>query len=89
VVTGFITTHASLMVSILFILGLVVGYLNVSETESTAFLIATITLIVGSAAFNQILRNAYLTTILGNFIAFVTAAAFVVSIKVVLETSEK
>lgn len=73
---------------ILFLLGLVVGFLNIKERESITFLVAVIALLVIGVA---ILQNAQLgqvtpilKTILNNFIAFVAAAGLVVAIKQVL-----
>ena len=76
------------LASILFFLGLVVGFLNIKEKENSAFLIAVIALLVMGVAA---LQNAQLgqiapliKAILNNFTAFVAAAGLVVAIKQVL-----
>jgi len=76
------------LASILFFLGLVVGFLNIKEKENSAFLIAVIALLVIGVA---VLQNAQLgqvapliKAILNNFTMFVAAAGLVVAIKQVL-----
>jgi len=88
---------------VLFILGLVIGFLNINKKDSTNFLIAVIALMAVSgsigalAALNvgalatlkiDILTNKVIS-IVSNFIALVSAAALVVSIKVALQTTKK
>jgi hypothetical protein len=85
---------ASTVLLVLFILGLLVGLLNVTEKDSSKFLIATIALLVlgvGSISTLSVLGvvSTYLDSILGNFIAFVGAAALVVSIKTVIQSTKQ
>lgn len=69
----------------LFFLGLVVGFLNVREKESTAFLIAVVALLaIGVAGLQLGQLTPLVTAILNNFLAFVSAAALVVAIKQIL-----
>ncbi len=87
-------TYGTYIALALFILGLIVGFLNITEKDLSKFLLAVIVLLVlGSASLNvlDILKivNDYLKSILGNFIAFVSAAGLVVSIKSILEASKK
>lgn len=70
---------------ILFILGLIVGFLNISEKESTPFLVAVIALLLIGVAGLQVGQLTGVTaSILTNFIAFVAAAGLVVAVKQVL-----
>ena len=70
------------LASILFVLGLVVGFLNVKEKESTPFLISVIALLVIGVAGLQLGQlTPAVSGILLNFIAFVSAAGLVVAIK--------
>ena len=84
VLLGFVTfTYASL---VLVILGLIVGFLNVSEKEATSFLIAVIAMMmVGIAGLQalSILGSLYtwMQTVLTSFTVFVAASAVVVAIK--------
>ncbi len=88
VLLGFVSfTYASL---ILVILGLIVGFLNVSEKEATSYLIAVITLmIVGIAGLQalSVLGSLYIwiQTVLTSFIIFIAASAVVVAIKELLD----
>lgn len=88
IIAGAGLTQISGLAAILFILGLIVGFLNVTETESTPFLVAVIALIVIGVAglqFGQL--SPAVTAILENFIAFVGAAGLVVSIKQILSAA--
>jgi hypothetical protein len=74
---------------ILFVLGLVVGFLNIGEKESTPFLIAvTALLVIGVAGLQAGQFTPLLVSILNNFLAFVAAAGLVVAIKQVLAVAK-
>jgi hypothetical protein len=76
---------------VLFVLGLVVGFLNVTVKETEKFLIAAIALIVLGVASIQTLSvlgmvvSDIINAVLANFIAFVGASALVVAVKAVIE----
>lgn len=94
VIAGFITGYATTFALALFVLGLVVGFLNISKKESTHFLIAAIALLTGGiASINALsilgISISYVSAIIGNFVAFISAAALVVAIKAIFETSKK
>jgi hypothetical protein len=94
VIGGLITGYAITFALVLFVLGLIVGFLNVSEKDSSKFLIATIALLTGGIASISALSMFgasidYVIAMLGNFVAFVSAAALVVAIKAIFETSKK
>lgn len=73
----------------LFTLGLIVGFLNVKERESTRFLVAVITLlIIGVASLEFGKLSPVIAPMLSSFIAFVSAAGLVVAIKQVLVTGQ-
>jgi hypothetical protein len=85
---------ATTIALILFILGLVVGFLNIDKKNTTEFLVAVIALLilgVSSLGALSVIGGtlAYLESILANFTAFVAAAALVVSIKAIIVTSKK
>lgn len=90
VLSGFVSWD--LTVIVLIALGLIVGFLNISEKEAEKFLIAAISLlIIGTASFSVILLNGSAGTtqaILNNFVSFVSAAALVVALKTVLTLGE-
>lgn len=86
---------ATTIVQILFVLGLIVGFLNITSNNTTGFLIAVIALLtlgIGSIQTISILGasvSKYVTSMLGNFIAFVGAAGVIVAIKEIFATSDK
>ena|SRR3989344_6378002 len=94
VLAGFINGYAAIVALVIFVLGLIVGLLNVTEKESTKFLIATIALLSGGIASISALSmfgvvENYIIAILGNFVAFVGAAALVVAVKAIFETGKR
>ena len=95
VIAAFIGTSisASTIALILFILGLIVGFLNIADKQLTKFLIATIALLllgIGSISALSIIGtvSGYLNSILANVIAFVGAAALIVALKTIYETGK-
>jgi len=93
VLASFLTGYAATIALVLFLLGLVVGFLNISEKDSNKFLLATIAMLTGGIASISALSmlglvTAYLSAVLGNFVAFVSAAALVVAIKLIFETGK-
>jgi len=95
VIAAFIgnSISASTVLLILFILGLIVGFLNIAEKQSEKFLISTIALLilgVGSISALSIIGtvSGYLNMILANLIAFVSAAALVVALKSIYSSAK-
>ena len=69
----------------LFLLGLLVGLLNIPEREPTAFLVAVLTLLtVGVTGLQFGAITAMAQNVLTQFTSFVSAAAIVVAIKQLL-----
>jgi hypothetical protein len=94
VLASFLTGYATTVAIVLFLLGLIVGFLNISEKDSNKFLLASIALLTGGIASISALSifgvvSTYLNSILAGFIAFVSAATLVVAIKVIFETGQK
>ncbi len=74
---------------LLALLGIVVGFLNVTDKECTKFLLAAIGLIVAAAAWSSLpYVGGYLSAILNNIVAFIGAAVLVVALKVLFETAQ-
>ena len=87
ILAGF--TAVPYLAVLLFVLGLIVGFLNIKEKESTRFLVAVITLLlVGVVSLEFGKLTPVVTPILNSFIAFVSAAGLVVAIKQVLATGQ-
>jgi hypothetical protein len=77
IVMGFIAAQNTVAVIILLILGLIVGFLNITAKETTVFLVATIALIVVGGVFtplNVLSLGKYLDQILG-YVATLMAPA--------------
>ncbi|RMF54837.1 hypothetical protein D6745_04005 [Candidatus Woesearchaeota archaeon] len=72
-----------LWVWILIVLGLVIGFLNITEKESTPFLVATITLVITTGALSGLgeFLGGILTAILKYVTVLVAPAAIVVAFK--------
>lgn len=68
--------------TILFILGLVIGFVNIKERESDSFLIAVIALItIGVGGIQLLALTAPVAAILANLIVLLSPAALVVGVK--------
>ena len=81
-VTGWVTL-------LLVILGLIVGLLNITEKETTPFLVAAIALLATGTAANSLKKippdvlGAFLYTAVGNIAAFVAPGAILVAVKAI------
>ena len=76
---------------ILIILGLIIGFMNITEKETTSFLIATMALLlVGTAGLEkiEIIKN-YIAPILLNIATAVAPAALIVALKAIVELAKK
>lgn len=80
--------QAPFILLIFFILGLIVGFLNIKETESVSLLVAMISLLIIGFVFSQ---NAQLSRsfpfigeLLNNLVTFISAAGIVIAIKQIL-----
>ena len=88
VISGFWEVPAVALVMV--VLGLIVGFLNISGKEAPAFLLANVALLIVGMSGNQVvavlgeLVGLWLGSVLTNFVAFVAASALVVAVKVVL-----
>ena len=81
--------QASWLYWVLAVLGLVVGFLNVTAAESRGFLLAAIGLILSATSIRVIpLVGDVATFIVGNLVAFIAPAVLVVALKVLFETAK-
>lgn len=92
--TTILSSYTTAILLVLFVLGLIIGFLNIHEKNETRFLVSVVALLVlGVASISALsvlqVISEILDAVLGNFIAFVSAAALVVSIKAILETTKK
>ncbi len=87
-VVGGLGFEQAWFVWVLAILGLVVGFLNVTGEESRGFLLAAIGLIVSANAVASIpYVGGAITQILSNIVAFIAAAVLIVALKALFETA--
>ncbi len=83
VILGFIPS-VTWITALLVILGLVVGFVNVTEKESTAFLIASTALVITASSLSELpALGGIVTAILRNVVALVSPAAIIVALKAV------
>ena len=84
---GAITAEVAGWLAVVFlILGVVVGFLNITDKEAVSFLVASIALLAAGAAAQWIgvpMIGSYIVAILGNIAAFVAPAAVIVALKAV------
>jgi len=81
IVAGIVNIGASGL-AWLVVLGIIVGFINVTSKEVTGFLIATIALMmIGSVGLNLPAVGLFVTSIVTAFTSFVAGAAFIVAIK--------
>ncbi len=86
---GFVEIGAAGL-SVLVVLGLIVGLVNITSRETSDFLLATIALmLVGTVGLSIPLIGNLVTGILSAFISFVAGAALVVALKEALSITGK
>ena len=76
---------ANVVTLVLVVLGLIVGFMNITAKETTGFLVAAVALMLAGSANMAIIPavGVYLQAIVGNIAVFVAPAAIVVAIKAV------
>lgn len=80
---------------VLLILGLIVGFLNISKGEELLYLVAVLVLLaigVGGIQALSVLGvnlNTWADTVFANFIIFVAASGLVVAVKAIIESGKK
>ncbi len=88
-VLGGLGLQQSWFPAVLAVLGLIVGFMNVTSGEVSKFLLSAIALIVAASA---VISVPYLgeaaTRIIADVVAFLSAAVLVVALKTVLETAK-
>ncbi|MFH0860237.1 MAG: hypothetical protein V1921_03455 [Candidatus Altiarchaeota archaeon] len=83
-VSGAPPSNFAAIAAVLTVLGLIVGYVNITPGEATLFLVATMTLIVASSSVILIpFVGAAIKYILTSVIVFCSSAAVVVALKTI------
>lgn len=91
ILIGFVALSvAKTVLLVLVVLGLIVGFLNITEKESTPFLVAAIALMAaGSAQLSLIPRvGEPLSKIIGAITIFVAPAAIIVALKAIKDMAK-
>ena len=89
IVTAFVTFTWT--TTLLVVLGLIVGFLNVTDKEVTSFLIASVALVVAGSANMATIPSfgTYLQAMLSNITMFVAPAAVIVALKAVYDVASE
>ena len=88
VLAGLVVVDVYWVTWVLAILGLVVGFLNVSTKEPQGFLLPAVALALSASAVRSLPMVGFvLTNILSNVLIFVAAAMLLVAIRALLETA--
>jgi len=92
ILSGFLVIPQLALVMV--VLGLIVGFLNITGKEIQTYLIAVIALLVIGVASLQALNSLgvfarWIDTVLGNFITFVAASGLVVAIAAVISLGKE
>jgi hypothetical protein len=89
VLAGLLVVGVTWVAWVLAVLGLVVGFLNVSTKQPQGFLLPAVALALSASAVRSLPGVGFvLTNILANAVAFIGAAMLVVAIKALLETAK-
>jgi len=89
VLAGLFVVDVTWVAWVLAILGLVVGFLNVSTADPQGFLLPAVALTLSASAVRSLPAVGFvLTNILANAVAFVAAAMLVVAIRALLVTAK-
>ena len=96
IITGLIFpgTTSALLTSLLILLGIIVGFLNITTKETNAFLVAAVSLVLVSALGGAVLGpitfvGEYLKSILESILTFVMPATIIVALKAIYSLAEK
>ena len=82
------------LTSLLILLGIIVGFLNITTKETNSFLMATVSLVIVSALGGAVLGQVayvgnYLNAVLTSILTFVIPATIIVAIKSIYMLAEK
>jgi hypothetical protein len=93
-IVGVFSTANVVTTSVLIVLGLIVGFLNVTGRETTPFLLAAVSLVIISnfggdvfSTMNSAFGNT-LTSVLGAMMTFVIPATIIVALKAIYDLAQ-
>jgi hypothetical protein len=88
VLAGLFVVDVYLVTWVLAILGLVVGFLNITTKETQGFLLPAVALALSASAVRSLpVVGFVLTNILDNAVIFISAAMLLVAIRALIETA--
>ncbi len=88
-VAASVQTEWTWTVPVLAVIGVVVGFLNVTSADSKTFLLAAIGLSLSTKALETIpYIGEWVTPLIANVMAFIGAAMLVVAVKALVETAK-
>ncbi len=88
ILAGLFFGAGAIVTSILIILGIIVGFLNITDKETGAYLLAAVSLVIvtsfgGSVLGHVAVIGMYLQSILGAIMTFVIPAVIIVALKAI------
>ncbi|MEI8364309.1 MAG: hypothetical protein WCF78_02540 [archaeon] len=88
IIAGIFFGASAVVTSILIILGIIVGFLNITDRETSAYLLASVSLVIVTSLGGAVLGNVavvgmYLESILGAILTFVIPAVIIVALKAI------
>ncbi|MEM5766129.1 MAG: hypothetical protein QW423_00605 [Candidatus Aenigmatarchaeota archaeon] len=91
ILTGLVAFSGGWTAVVLVVLGVIVGLLNITEKDTTPFLVSTIALLLtGSAGLDKLpMAGTYLASIISNILVFVAPAAAIVALKTIFDMARK
>jgi hypothetical protein len=88
-VAGFVLPDATWLYWLLAVLGLIVGIMNITGEETKTFLLAAIGLVISASSVTQIpWVGDEADKVIGNVVAFMSAAVLVVALKTLFEVAK-
>lgn len=85
-------TATGTMATVLVVLGIIVGLINITEKQTTGYLVAAAVLLIAGltgSGFEALPFGAQLSAMLSNIILFVAPAAVIVALKTVITLSKE
>ena len=89
-IAGYVATimGAAITTSVLIVMGLIVGFLNVTEKETKEYLLAAVSLVIVTSLGGQVLGDVaviggYLKSVLSAMMTFVLPAVIIVALKAI------
>jgi len=88
IIAGLFFGTNAVVTSVLILLGIIVGFLNITDKETSAYLLAAVSLVIvtsfgGSVLAHVAVIGVYLQSVLGAIMTFVIPAVIIVALKAI------